>query len=93
MPHRYFLNLRYRDCYFRDDEGDELENVDAARRYALSTARDMIKRTRTQMIRDWFDCSFEVTDAAGELVATVPFAETVTSLQTVNHASDVAEIG
>jgi len=60
-----------------DEEGDELPDLNAAREYALDVAKDMIARHRTDMIRDWFDCSFEITDEAGRHVLTVPFSDTV----------------
>jgi hypothetical protein len=74
---RFYMNLRYRNRYFPDHEGDELASVEAAREHALFTARDMIRRTRTQIIRDWFDCTFEITDETGETVLMVPFGDTV----------------
>jgi hypothetical protein len=77
MTARFYMNLRYRDCLFRDDEGDELVDLHAAREHALVTARDMIRRTRTKIIRDWFDCAFEITDDSGKTVLTVPFGDTV----------------
>jgi hypothetical protein len=60
---RFFLNLRYRDRRFVDE--DELAKEPAVHGYALATARDLIAYTRTDNVRNWFDCSFEVTDAAG----------------------------
>jgi hypothetical protein len=77
MAGRFFMNLRYRNRFFPDREGDELATLDAAREHALATATDMIRRTRTKIIRDWFDCTFEITDESGNLVLTVPFGDTV----------------
>jgi hypothetical protein len=77
MATRFFMNLRYRGRLFRDHEGDELGSLDAAREHALATARDMIRRTRTKIIRDWFDCAFEITDGSGQTLLTVPFGDTV----------------
>jgi hypothetical protein len=71
------MNLRYRKRFFRDEEGDVLASPEAAREHALATARDMIRRTRTNIIRDWFDCTFEITDESGKTVLTVPFGDTV----------------
>ena len=71
------MNLRYRDRYYPDDEGDELPDESAVRDHALSTASDLIHLTRSDIIRDWFDCTFEITDAAGRMVLTVPFGDTV----------------
>ena len=44
---------------------------------ALRAARDLIARTRIHSVRDWFECSFEVTDERGARVLTVPFGDTV----------------
>jgi hypothetical protein len=72
---RYYMNLRYRDRLFRDEEGDDLPEH-ALRQHALSTARDLLQ-ARMDSIRSWFECSFEVTDEEGRLVLTVPFTEAV----------------
>jgi hypothetical protein len=45
--------------------------------HALETARDLIARTRTDSIRNWFDCSFQMTDEAGRVVLVMPFSEAV----------------
>ena len=79
MP-RYYFNLRHRPGpagLAVDEEGDELADLGAAREHALSMARDTIARTRTDIVRDWMVCSFEVTDVTGALVLTVPFSDTV----------------
>lgn len=79
MP-RYFFHLRHRPGpagLALDEEGDELADVSAAREHALYVARDTIARTRTDIVRDWMVCSFEVTDESGQLVLTVPFSDTV----------------
>ncbi|CAO4152245.1 DUF6894 family protein [Methylorubrum extorquens] len=79
MP-RYFFNVRHRPGpagLARDPEGDELADGSAAREHALSEARAMIARDRLAMIRDWMDCTFEITDQAGQPVLTVPFSDTV----------------
>lgn len=79
MP-RFFFNVRHRpgpSGLAQDHEGDELEDVTAAREYALTEARAMIARDQLDMVRDWMDCSFEITDEAGQLVLTVPFSDTV----------------
>jgi hypothetical protein len=79
LPARYFTHLRYRKKFFRDEEGDELESDAAARDHAVATAKDMILRTRTDIIHDWFDCTFEVSDQAGRIVFVLPFGDTVAS--------------
>ena len=70
------MNVRYRGRVFADEEGDALPDEAAARAYALETARDLISNGRMDAIRNWFDCTFEITDEAGRLVLTVPFGET-----------------
>jgi len=79
MP-RYFFNLRHRSGpsgLAVDPEGDELADVAAAREHALGAARDTIARTRTNLVRDWFACSFEIVDEHSQPVITVPFSDTV----------------
>lgn len=79
MP-RFFFNVRHREGpagLAIDDEGDELPDLDAAREHALSTARKMIAQDRLTMIRDWMVCSFEISDAAGRPLVTVPFSDTI----------------
>jgi hypothetical protein len=83
MP-RYFLNVRYRPGpagLAVDPEGDELADVNAVREHAMAQARDMIARTRTDIVRDWMVCSFEITDEQGQTVLTVPFSDTVPELE------------
>jgi hypothetical protein len=83
MP-RYFFNVRYRsgpNGLAVDPEGDELADVNAAREHALAQARDMIARTRTDLVRDWMVCSFEILDDKGQPVLTVPFSDTVKELE------------
>jgi len=83
MP-RYFFNLRHRsgpDGLAVDPEGDELANVAAARAHALAQARDMIARTRTDIVRDWMVCAFEIVDEDGRPVLMVPFSDTVSDYE------------
>ena len=56
---------------------DEVADVNAARAHALDEARVMIARTRTDMVRDWMVCAFEIVDEDGRAVLTVPFSDTV----------------
>ena len=79
MP-RYFFNLRHRPGpagLAVDPEGDELADLNAAREHALFVARDTIARTRTDIVRDWMVCSFEIEDQDAQLLLTVPFSDTV----------------
>jgi hypothetical protein len=34
-----------------------------------------MRNTRLEAIRNWRDCTFEVTDEAGQLVLTLPFSD------------------
>ena len=74
---RYYMNVRYRDRLFVDEEGDELASEHAVQEHALDTARDLIANGRMDSIRNWFDCSFEVTNEAGQVVLVMPFGETI----------------
>jgi hypothetical protein len=77
---RFYFNVRHRpgpEGLARDLEGDELPDSAAARDHALAVARDLIARTRVDGVRNWFDCSFEITDEDGRPVMTVPFSDTV----------------
>ncbi|MFL5518048.1 MAG: DUF6894 family protein [Gemmatimonadales bacterium] len=78
MP-RYFLSVRYKpgpDGLAVDHEGDELPDAGALREHVLETARDLIRGSRLGSV-NWYDCTFEVTNEAGQVVITVPFAEAV----------------
>src|SRR3954469_20649613 len=54
---RFYMNLRYRDRLFVDEEGDELADEHAVLGHALDTARDLIAYARTNTIRNWGGCS------------------------------------
>ena len=69
------MNIRYRDRLILDEEGDDLPDDGALRDRVHEVARDLIEHTRSDAIRDWFDCAFEVTDEAGTIVLTMPFGE------------------
>jgi hypothetical protein len=75
---RYFLHLRFRDSadgLAVDEEGDELPGPGMLRAHVEATARDLMRNTRLEAIRNWLDCTFEVTDEAGHLVLTMPFLD------------------
>jgi hypothetical protein len=74
---RFYMNLRYRDRLFVDEEGDELADQHAVHGHTLDTARDLIANGRMQSIRNCFECSFEVTNEAGRVVLTMPFSDTI----------------
>jgi hypothetical protein len=68
------MNVRYGTRLFRDDEGDMVDAADL-RDHALDLARALIGTTRLQGIRDWLDCTLEITDAGGAIVSVVPFSD------------------
>ena len=77
MP-RYFLHLRYRndtDGLAVDEEGDELPEQSMLREHVEATARDLMRNTRLDAIRNWLDCTFEVTDESGQQVLILPFSD------------------
>ena len=77
MP-RFFLHLRYRDGVNGlavDEEGDCMPNAGDLRKHVEATARDLMRHARLAAIPDWRACTFEVTDEAGQVVLTLPFAE------------------
>jgi uncharacterized protein DUF6894 len=71
------MTLRDRDRLIVDPERGDLASADAVQGHALETARDLIARSRMDGIRNWFECSFEVTNEAGQVVLVLPFSETV----------------
>ena len=78
MLPRYFLHLRYRDGVDGlavDEEGDELPDLGAVRAHVEATARDLMRKVRLDAIRNWRDCTFEVTDEDGRPVLTLPFSQ------------------
>jgi len=78
MPAFYF-HLRDGHCEFRDDQGQELPDLAAARAYAVQVARELIRKGETEKRHYRLD----VYDERG-LVAAVPFA---TVDPTLDHLS------
>ena len=79
MP-RYFFHIQHGSGLTGltvAPEGDDLPDVNAAREHVLSHARDMIARTRIDIVRDWMVCSFEIMDETGERVLTMPFSDMI----------------
>lgn len=73
MP-RYFLNVRHgMQAVIVDPEGDEAIDLDAIHAHALRVGRDLILRAHSVVVRDWFTCTFEITNAESRLLLTVPF--------------------
>ena len=78
MPVFYF-HLRNGNCEFRDDQGQELPDVQAARNHAIRVARELIRKSEIEERH----CRLDVYDESG-LVAEVPFA---TVDPTLDHLS------
>lgn len=75
MP-RYFLHLRDGGETKRDEEGDQLSDVEAARAEALDSAREMwAEAIREGNGRDYLDAVFVITDQQGRELTTVSFLE------------------
>ena len=75
---RYFLHLRYRDGpdgLAVAQEGDEVPALSLLRGYVEAMARDLMQKARLDAIRNWQDCTFEVTDETGQLVLMLPFSQ------------------
>ena len=72
---RLTMTMRDRGRLFVDPEGDDLASADAVQGHALEIARDLITRARMDSIRNWFECSFEVTNEAGQVVLVLPCSE------------------
>jgi hypothetical protein len=73
MP-RFFFNVRDGDQTFCDPEGTELASLDAARHEALMDARWILAEgLRTGRVA--LDRRFEITDKAGQILATVRFQD------------------
>ncbi len=70
---RYFLHLRD-GTFIEDPDGSELPSLQAAREFALQSARELWSQAMTKE-RDLSDAAFEISDAAGELLAVVPLTD------------------
>ena len=76
MP-RYFFHLRGQGKEVIDPSGADLRDPDQAWEAAWAAARDLMQ-TEPEAGVNWLTCSFEVTDAAGEVVFELLFSEVVT---------------
>jgi hypothetical protein len=73
MP-RYFFNLVMGKVVHYDRKGSDLEGAEAARQFALQSARDLTMRRLTHKALP-SECSIEVADESGNVLLTVPFSE------------------
>lgn len=69
---RYFFNIRSPDDYVEDSVGQELASLDVARSEAEQSAREIVAEQvkHGEVINGR---TFEIADAAGAILATVPF--------------------
>lgn len=74
MP-RYFLNIRNKISFTRDEEGCVLPDADAARDIAVQGARSLMSAEVLNEGRIDLRARIEVEDEQGEIVVIVPFRE------------------
>ncbi len=75
MPY-YFLHVRDGDHLTKDDEGEDLPDLKAARAEALEIAREMwAEALREGSARDYLDAVVIIADRKGRELMTVSFAE------------------
>ena len=73
---RYFFHLVDGPMSAPDEEGVELDGPDSVRETALTGARSVISHDAREGVID-LTCRIEVTDAEGQVVFVLPFAEAV----------------
>ncbi len=76
MP-RYFFHLHECGTVIRDEEGYELDGMDAVRREATRAARALMA-AEVQEGRLCLGCCIEVRDDRSQVVMTVPFRSVLT---------------
>ena len=75
MP-RYFFHLRRNGRLESDPDGVQCPSVHAARREAMRTAREIISRDALTGQRT-ADYVFEIENEDGEMIALIPFSQTI----------------
>jgi hypothetical protein len=80
MP-RYYFNVRQDKVLLKDEEGEELANLDAAREEAVASAREILSEAALGGNAGESSSEIEVTDATGKTVLTVPIGR-VTGTET-----------
>jgi hypothetical protein len=73
---RYHFNVRNGTGYTRDDEGQELSDLDQVRRKAVEGARSLLSAEALTGDLD-LRGRIEVTDERGEIVITVAFRDAI----------------
>jgi len=77
MP-RFFFHFRGQNGFKRDEEGQDLPDVQAAHAEALKSAQELWSDLPPDMARD--EICIEIADGTGETVLTVPFREAANRL-------------
>ena len=75
MP-RFYMNIRHGDELLADDEGQEFSSLDEARAEAVMSARELMAE-KVASGKKPANSRFEITDASGRLVLTMPFWEAI----------------
>jgi hypothetical protein len=74
MP-RFHLNIRKNGVLIEDPDGDEVENLEAARQIALDTLSDMRRLPHVYgELGAVGTKEFVITDEAGIILTTIPFS-------------------
>jgi uncharacterized protein DUF6894 len=70
---RYFFRLRDGDALLPDDEeGEELRDLEAVRRYATESARQLLSEAALSGRAGSLNHQIEVTDETGRTILTMP---------------------
>ncbi len=73
---RFYLNIRRNGVLIRDEEGDELADVEAAQALVYDTLRDMRRLPHVYgPPREWEHNVFVITGENGTVLAEAPYAE------------------
>jgi len=71
---RYYFNVRSRDEFLEDEEGESFPSLDEARAHAIRAAREIMS-ARVATGRQPNHRTFEITDEQGRLVLMLPFLD------------------
>jgi hypothetical protein len=74
---RYFFHIWDDGARLDDPEGSELDDLKAAREEAIQGAREMICQAVLHGYPIRLGRRFEIVNAAGESLATIPFSEAI----------------
>lgn len=70
----FFLNIRRKGVLIRDEEGDDVPDLDAARTIAINILREMQRLPHAYgRPREWRHNIFVITDESGAELAEVPY--------------------